>query len=191
MLFRSASSSRNRFEKLTEGCYSSLLGTALRLTRDREEASDLAQEAVVRAFEAFDRFDGTNFKAWILRILTNLYINRYRQKKRQKVAGSLDDDEMMMEPMAPAEIMPDRQLLDEMLGYEIEEALSRIPDVFRIAVILSDVEQMSYDEIATVLDVPVGTVRSRIARGRAALRQQLLEYATERGYLRQKGEIEI
>ena len=168
--------------------YPSLFGTALRLTRDREEAEDLAQEAIVRAYEAFDRFDGENFKAWILRILTNLYINKYRRRKRIGHSVSLDDDESSYEPVGPAEILPDRQLFDEMLGAEMEAALEKVPEIFRAAVMLSDLEGLSYDEIALATDVPVGTVRSRIARGRAILRRELERYALEEGYLKQETE---
>ncbi|MBS1714103.1 MAG: sigma-70 family RNA polymerase sigma factor [Armatimonadetes bacterium] len=183
MLFKRADPARERFERLAEQAFSSVYGTALRLTRDREEASDLAQEALVRAYEAFDRFDGRNFKAWMLRILTNLYINKYRKRQREGTSGSLDE-EQAMEPVAPADEAPDRLVFDEMLGSEIEEALAKVPDVFRMAVILSDLEGLSYDEIAAATEVPVGTVRSRIARGRAILRRELENFALERGYLK-------
>jgi RNA polymerase sigma-70 factor (ECF subfamily) len=186
MLFSRAKNSRDRFQSQAEAVYPSLFGTALRLTRDREEAEDLAQEAIVRAYEAFDRFDGENFKAWILRILTNLYINKYRRKKRVGHSVSLDDEESSYEPVGLAEELPDRQLLDEMLGAEIEEALSQVPEIFRVAVLLSDLEGMTYDEIALATEVPVGTVRSRIARGRAILRRELERYAREEGYLKQE-----
>lgn len=168
---------------MAEQVFSSLYGTALRLTRDREEASDLAQEALVRAYEAFDRFDGRNFKAWMLRILTNLYINKYRKRQREGAGTSLDEDQAL-EPVAPVGEIPDRQVFDEMLGAEVEEALARVPDVFRTAVILSDLEGLSYDEIAEATEVPVGTVRSRIARGRAILRRELENFALEQGYIK-------
>lgn len=184
MLFKRGDPRRERFERMAEQAFSSVYGTALRLTRDREDASDLAQEAFVRAYEAFDRFDGRNFKAWMLRILTNLYINRYRKKQREGTGNSLDE-ESAVEPVAPAEEVPDRQIFDEMLGAEVEEALAKVPDVFRIAVVLSDLEGMTYDEIAEATEVPVGTVRSRIARGRAILRKELEEFARHRGYIKQ------
>lgn len=185
MLFKRVSSHRDRFQREAQAVYPSVYGTALRLTRDREEAEDLSQEAIVRAYEAFDRFDGQNFKAWILRILTNLYINKYRRKKRTGTTASLDDDENLFEPMAPAEESPDRVMFDNLMGAEVEEALSRVPEIFRTAVILSDIEGMTYDEIAEATDVPVGTVRSRIARGRSALRAALERYAIEQGYIKQ------
>ncbi len=183
MLFKRADARRERFERMAEQVFSSLFGTALRLTRDREEASDLAQEALVRAYEAFDRFDGRNFKAWMLRILTNLYINKYRKRQREGLNSSLDD-ELSAEPVAPADEAPDRLVFDGLLGAEVEEALGKVPDVFRAAVILSDLEGLSYEEIAQATDVPVGTVRSRIARGRAILRRELESFAREQGYLR-------
>lgn len=183
MLFRRGNPQRERFERLAESCFSSVYGTALRLTRDSEDAQDLAQEALVRAYEAFDRFDGRNFKAWILRILTNLYINRYRRSQRVGGIASLDE-ETVAEPAAPVEEAPDRQVFDHLLGSEVEAALAQVPEVFRLAVVLSDLEGLSYDEIAEVTEAPVGTVRSRIARGRAILRRELLSYALQEGYVR-------
>lgn len=184
MLFKRGNPQRDRFERMAESIYPSLFGTALRLTRDREDAGDLSQETLVRAYEAFDRFDGRNFKAWMLRILTNLYINRYRRRQREGATTSFDD-ENVAEPIAPADEAPDRQMFDNLLGAEVEEALAQVPDVFRLAVVLSDIEGMTYDEIAEVTEVPVGTVRSRIARGRAILRRALERYALEQGYLKE------
>lgn len=183
MLFRKGSSQREKFERMAEEIFPNVMGTALRLTRDREEASDLSQEALIRAYEAFDRFDGRNFKAWVLRILTNLYINKYRKARREGRSESLDE-EHIAEPVAPTEETPDRLVFDHMLSADVEQALEQVPEVFRIAVILSDLEEMSYEEIAQILDVPIGTVRSRIARGRASLRQSLEQYARQEGYLR-------
>lgn len=183
MLFRKGDPQRDRFERMAEEVFPSVYGTALRLTRDREDASDLSQEAIIRAYEAFDRFDGRNFKAWILRILTNLYINRYRQRQREAPTGSLDE-EGAYEPVAPEGSIPDRMALDEMVGAEVEEALSKVPADFRTAVILSDIEGMSYEEIAQATEIPIGTVRSRLARGRAILRRELEGFAREEGYVR-------
>ena len=174
---------REAFERQAERVFPSVFGTALRLTRSREEAEDLAQEAIVRAYDAFDRFDGTNFKAWMLRIVTNLYINKYRQRQRGPQVGSLDE-EGMIEPVSAESEVPDRLLFDEALGAEVEEALAKVPEDFRLAVILSDLEGMSYQEIADVTNVPIGTVRSRIARGRAMLRKALEAYARQEGYLK-------
>ena len=177
-------SQRDSFEKEAERVFPSVFGTALRLTRSREEAEDLAQEAIVRAYEAFDRFDGSNFKAWMLRIVTNLYINRYRQKQRGPAMGSLDD-ESAIEPMASEDVVPDRVLFDNVLGAEVDEALGKVPEDFRITVVLSDIEGLSYQEIADATGVPIGTVRSRLARGRAMLRKALTAYAMKEGYMKE------
>lgn len=183
MLF-SRRNRREAFEKLAEQVFPSVYGTALRLTRSREDAEDLAQEAIVRAYDAFERFDGANFKAWILRIVTNLYINRYRQRQRGPQMASLEDDNIY-EPVAEEGVVPDRQLFDELVGAEVEEALKNVPEDFRMAVILSDIEGMSYQEIADATEVPIGTVRSRLARGRALLRRQLESFARKEGYLKE------
>jgi RNA polymerase sigma-70 factor (ECF subfamily) len=177
-------SKREEFEKQAEHVYPSIYGTALRLTRSRDDAEDLAQEAIIRAYEAFDRFDGQNFKAWILRITTNLYINRYRSQQRAPQLASMEE-EYVAEPMSSELEEPDRLVFDEMLGAEVEEALAQVPEDFRLAVILSDLEGMSYQEIADATGVPVGTVRSRLARGRAALRKHLLAYAKKEGYVKE------
>jgi RNA polymerase sigma-70 factor (ECF subfamily) len=184
MLFRRGNPQRERFERMAEQAFPSVYGTALRLTRDPEEADDLAQEAVIRAYEAFDRFDNRNFKAWMLRIVTNLYINKYRKRVREGTPLSLDDDEHPIVPIAPGESTPDRELFDGMLGEEVEAALAKVPEVFRLAVILSDIEGMTYEEIAEATEAPIGTVRSRIARGRAMLRRELQDYAIETGQIK-------
>lgn len=183
MWFRKGDPNRERFERLTEQVFPSLFGTALRLTRDRDDANDLTQEAVIRAYEAFDRFDGRNFKAWILRILTNLYINKYRQKRRMAPTESIEE-EHIAEPVADESDTPDRQLFDRLVATEVEEALAKVPPDFRLAVLLSDVEGLTYEEIAEATQVPIGTVRSRLARGRAILRRELERYALESGYIR-------
>lgn len=174
---------RDSFERQAEKVFPSVLGTALRLTRSREDAEDLAQEAIVRAYDAYDRFDGANFKAWMLRIVTNLYINKYRQRQRGPQFGSLDE-EGVVEPMSSEAEIPDRVLFDETVGAEIEEALAKVPEDFRLAVMLSDLEGLSYQEIADITQVPIGTVRSRIARGRSILRKALESYALREGYLK-------
>ncbi len=174
---------RDAFERQAERVFPSVLGTALRLTRSREEAEDLAQEAIVRAYDAYDRFDGNNFKAWMLRIVTNLYINKYRQRQRGPQLGSLDE-EGAMEPVSAETELPDRLLFDEAVGGELEAALAKVPADFRMAVVLSDLEGLSYQEIADVVQVPIGTVRSRIARGRAILRKELEDFARREGYLK-------
>lgn len=182
MLFRRADAKRERFERQAESHMSTLMGTALRFTRNSEDAQDLVQETVIRAYEAFDRFDGRNFKAWILRIMTNLFINRYRQTSRQGAVQSLEE-EHVVEPVDASEDIISK-VFDGLMGDEVEQALARVPNDFRTAVLLCDVEGLSYEEIAEATNVPVGTVRSRIARGRAALRKELENYARESGFLK-------
>jgi RNA polymerase sigma-70 factor (ECF subfamily) len=182
MLFRR--DKREAFERQAERIFPSIYGTALRLTRSREEAEDLAQEAIVRAYDAYDRFDGSNFKAWLLRIVTNLYINKYRQRQRGPQQSSLDD-ETAMEPVGDEGELPDRILFDNALGTEVEQALAAVPPDFRTAVILSDIEGLSYQEIADATGVPIGTVRSRLARGRSLLRKALEQYALREGYIKE------
>jgi len=174
---------REAFERQAEAVFPSVFGTALRLTRSRDEAEDLAQEAIVRAYEAFDRFDGNNFKAWILRIVTNLYINRYRRQQRTPQIGSLQEDGAI-DPVAEETQEPDRIVLDPIVGAEVENALGKLPEEFRITVLLSDVEGLSYQEIADATDVPIGTVRSRLARGRAMLRKYLQDFARQEGFIK-------
>lgn len=175
--------SRDAFERQAERVFPSVFGTALRLTRSREDAEDLAQEALVRAYDAYDRFDGANFKAWILRIVTNLYINRYRQRQRGPATASLEDDGIL-EPVAEAAAVPDHQVFSELVGEEVEQALAGLPEDFRLTVILSDIEGLSYQEVADATNVPIGTVRSRLARGRSMLRKQLLDYARKEGFVK-------
>jgi len=119
----------------------------------------------------------------MLRIVTNLYINRYRQRQRGPQFGSLED-EGAIEPVSADTEIPDRVLFDNVVGAEVEEALNKVPEDFRMAVILSDIEGLSYQEIADITDVPIGTVRSRLARGRSMLRRALETYALKEGYLK-------
>jgi len=166
-----------------------LYGTALRMTRNSADAEDLVQETFVKAFAAFGSYQqGTNLRAWLFRILRNTYINAYRKSKRQPSSNS-------------AEELTDGQLLDietrtaggvrsaevealERLGDEdINGALAALPEDFRTAVYLADVEGFSYKEIAEIMETPVGTVMSRVHRGRKSLRGLLTDYAQQRGLL--------
>jgi len=171
------------FERAAREVFPAIYSTALRLTRNRDNAEDLVQEALLRAFEAYERFDGKNFKAWVLKILTNLYINKYRAARRSPTVESLDEG-AASEMIASGEAEPSEELLEGVMSEQVEEALAQLPEEYRTAVLLCDVEGMSYGDIAEALEVPIGTVRSRIARGRAMLRNLLLEYAKTQGYLK-------
>jgi RNA polymerase sigma-70 factor (ECF subfamily) len=178
-----------RFERDALPLMPELYGAAVRLTRNPSDAEDLLQEAYLRAYRAFDSFqEGTNLRAWLYRILTNAYINVYRKRQREPQTISSDDvDEWYLydqlaesgrEPSAEAEVI--ESLPDE----EVQEALASLPEQFRLAVLLADVEGFSYKEIAEILDVPIGTVMSRLHRGRRALEKRLWNVVKERGLVR-------
>jgi len=174
---------REDFERRFEAVFPKIYSTALRLTRNPDEAQDLTQEAAVRAFQAYDRFDGANFRAWMIRILTNVFINKYRRSKREPDTVAMEE-QPAIENLVADDATPGTELFDSLVSEQVEQALSELPEEYRVTVLLCDVEGMSYEEIAQALDVPIGTVRSRLARGRAALRNKLREYATEEGYLK-------
>ena len=183
--------SKGRFERDALPLLDSLYGAALRMTRNPADAEDLVQEAMLRAYRSFDSFEpGTNLKAWLFRILTNAYINTYRKRQRepQKVsADEIEDFDLYRElknhdPQFDA--TPETIVLDSLVDSDITDAIDDLPEQFRLAVILSDVEGFSYAEMAEIMDVPLGTVMSRLHRGRKALQKRLLELAKERGIVK-------
>ncbi len=167
----------------------SLYAAALRMTRNPADAEDLVQETYLKAYRAFDTFTtGTNLKAWLYRILTNTYINRYRARMRRPDETDLDDVEDLFLyrrlgglEEARASRSAEDELLDWFTEAEIKDAVESLPEQFRIAVLLADVEGFSYKEISEILDVPIGTVMSRLHRGRKALQKRLFEYASRHG----------
>jgi RNA polymerase sigma-70 factor (ECF subfamily) len=178
-----------QFANLAMPYMDALYSAALRMTRNPADAEDLVQETYLRAYRGFGGFkEGTNLKAWLYKILTNTFINIYRAKKRRPNETELDDSaEYALYrrigglEAAAAERTPEAEVLDAMPDAAVKEALEALPDQFRIAVLLADVEGFSYKEIAEITDVPVGTVMSRLHRGRRQLQKRLLDYATERG----------
>jgi RNA polymerase sigma-70 factor (ECF subfamily) len=178
---------RERFDRDVLPLLPSLYGAALRLTRNAADAEDLVQETYLRAFRGFAGFqEGTNLKAWIYRILTNSFINTYRKKQRepQIVEGPDDVDEWYLFDRLGSrnvEASAESAVLDQIPDEEVKAALESIPENFRLAVLLADVEGFSYKEIAEITDVPIGTVMSRLHRGRKALERALWETAKERG----------
>ncbi len=165
-----------------------LYRTALRMTRSEADAEDLVQETYIRAFRFREQFTmGTNMKAWLFRILTNTFINSYRRKAAQPDTTELDDvDEfslyrrMTESRAASASPDPEAELLSNTVDREVTDALEELPEKFRTVVLL-DVEGFAYKEIAEVLDIPIGTVMSRLHRGRKFLQKRLLEHAREHG----------
>lgn len=164
-----------------------LYGAAMRMTRNPADAADLVQETFVKAFAAFAQFQqGTNLKAWLYRILTNTFINVYRKKQRDPYQGTIDElEDWQMGGAESATSTGTRsaeaEAIDRMPASAVKDALQSIPEDFRLAVYFADVEGFSYQDIADIMKSPVGTVMSRLHRGRRLLRELLADYARERG----------
>jgi RNA polymerase sigma-70 factor (ECF subfamily) len=182
---------RRRFHEEALPLLDSLYGAALRMTRNPADAEDLVQETMLRAYRAFDSFEpGTNLKAWLFRILTNAYINTYRRKQRepQKVSQDQVEEFDLYQELKDHEPQfaetPENIVLDSLVDSDILEAIEDLPEQFRLAVVLSDIEGFSYAEMAEIMDVPMGTVMSRLHRGRRALQKRLWDLARERGIVK-------
>ncbi len=164
-----------------------LYGAAMKMTRNPQDAQDLVQETYLKAFSAFASFqEGTNLKAWLYRIMTNSYINTYRKRQREPYLGAVDElEDWQLGGAESATAMSARsaeaEAIDRTPDAVVSEALNALPEDFRIAVYLADVEGFSYQEIADIAEVPIGTVMSRLHRGRTRLRKTLGEYAREQG----------
>jgi len=178
----------NEFQALAFEHVDSLYNTALRMTKNALDAEDLLQDVYLRAFRFFHRFEkGTNFKAWIFKILTNTYINQYRKKINkpyhvdlEKIKYNYDIKEATTQTSAQeSERLDYETLFDD----EIKNALQQIPDEFRVVVLLADVESFSYKEVAKIIGCPIGTVMSRLSRGRKQLQNYLREYARKGGFI--------
>ena len=179
---------RELFEQQALQYMDQLYAAALRMTRNPADAGDLVQETYVKAYAAFRSFEqGTNLKAWLYRILTNTYINIYRKNQREPYQGAIDDLEDWQ--LGGAESLTqgrtarsaEAEAIDHLPDSDVKAALQSIPEDFRLAVYLADVEGFSYQEIADIMKTPVGTVMSRLHRGRRLLRDLLADYARERG----------
>lgn len=166
-----------------------LFSTALRMTRNRSDAEDLVQETFIKAWRAFDSYQqGTNLRAWLFRIMTNTYINKYNAQLRKPLETELDEVEELFLfkrlgafDQSKMNQSAEDQMLELFTDDEVKNAIEELPDGFRIPLLMSDVEGFSYKEIAEILDVPIGTVMSRLHRGRKAMQKMLYEYAKERG----------
>lgn len=177
---------RARFERDVLPLLPNLYGAALRLTRNPQDADDLVQETYLRAFRGFAGFqEGTNLRAWMYRILTNTFINSYRKKQREPV--TVGDDEIedwyLYDKLGASgvEASAETEVLEKIPDEDVQRALEELPENFRMAVLLADVEGFSYKEIAEILGIPIGTVMSRLHRGRKALQKRLWETVRERG----------
>lgn len=163
-----------------------LYSAALHLTRNRDDAQDLLQETVLRAFRFFDQFTpGTNCRAWLLTILYNTFHNGYRRAARERAGSSAVQREAQLHAAPdwpPGD--PEAIVLAQLIDHEVERALASLPEEFRATLMLVDLQELSYQEASQVLKVPIGTVRSRLSRGRAIMRAALGSFAKARGYLR-------
>jgi RNA polymerase sigma-70 factor (ECF subfamily) len=180
---------RERFEREAMPLMPNLYSAALRLTRNPTDAEDLVQETFLRAYRGFASFqEGTNLRAWLYRILTNSFINTYRKKQREPVTveGPDDVDEWyLFDRLGSRNVQTsaESEVLDRIPDEDVKKALEALPEGFRMAVLLADVEGFSYKEIAEIMDVPIGTVMSRLPRGRRALEKGLYDVAEERGLI--------
>jgi RNA polymerase sigma-70 factor (ECF subfamily) len=184
------------FSDLAMEYMGSLYSAALRMTRNPADAEDLVQETYLKAYRAFGSFqEGTNLKAWLYRILTNTFINSYRARRRRPEQSELDDveDLYLYRRLGGLEAVSagrsaEEEVLEHFTETEVKEAVESLPEQFRLAVLLADVEGFSYKEIADILDVPIGTVMSRLHRGRRSLEKTLHDFGMARGLVGTAGE---
>jgi RNA polymerase sigma-70 factor (ECF subfamily) len=187
---------QSQFSDLAMEYMGSLFSAALRMTRNAADAEDLVQETYLKAYRAFGSFqEGTNLKAWLYRILTNTFINSYRARRRRPEQTELDEveDLYLYKRLGGLEAVSagrsaEEEVLEHFTESEVKEAVEALPEQFRLAVLLADVEGFSYKEIAEILDVPIGTVMSRLHRGRRALQKALHDFGTARGLVGTAGE---
>ncbi len=182
------------FEELAIPHTDALLRTALRMTRNQSDAEDLVQEAFLKAYRFFHRFErGTNIRAWLFKIMTNLFINSYRNRAKRPQETSFDEVEenFLYNKLAEegrAGTNPEKELFDKLYTDEVQQVLDRLPEEFRMVVMLNFVEGFAYQEIAEIMGIELGTVKSRLHRGRKMLQKGLWEHAKKAGYVKERSE---
>lgn len=180
---------RRAFEEEALPHLDTVFRVAVRLAGDEDQAADLVQETMLKAFRSWHQYrPGTNVRAWLLTILRHTFINEYR--KRRKVVAELDVSEVEAWTVFPEvqEVDPEGRFFDQIVDEEVLHAIDALPDEFRETLTLSDVQELTYAEIAEITEVPVGTVKSRLFRARQALQRQLYDYAVEMGYIKRREE---
>jgi len=166
-----------------------LFGAALRLTRSAKDAEDLVQDTYLKAYRFFDSFEkGTNIKAWLFKIQTNTFINKYRRRVKEREVAETPPEDIVLDRFVSSEQVralqdPEGDFFGKLLSDEVMDALDQVPVDFRMVVILADIQDFSYKEIAEIVGCPVGTVMSRLFRGRRILQKQLYEYAIREGVI--------
>lgn len=190
MADRQQNSHRRRFEKEAMIHIDALMRTARRMTRNESDAEDLAQETMLKAYRFFDKFEeGTNCKAWLFKIMTNIFINNYRSKAKapQSIAVDDIDDGFLYGQLAKNYGVndPEKQFFSKIFDDDVKAAIGELSDDFRIVVVLSFLEGFSYQEIADITELQIGTVKSRLHRGRKLLQKSLLDYALKHGYIKE------
>jgi RNA polymerase sigma-70 factor (ECF subfamily) len=180
----SAAERKKRFERDALQYMNQLYAAAMRYTKNPEDAQDLVQDTYAKAYTSFHQFEpGTNLKAWLYRVLTTTFINTYRKDQRRPQTSDSEFAEASSHTSDQGKSSED-VVLENLPDSDIKNALAEIPEEFRMAVYLADVEGFSYKEIAEIVGVPAGTVMSRLHRGRKQLREKLTDYARERGYVK-------
>lgn len=186
---RNTTKTKTEFEALALEHMDALYASALRLTRSPKDAEDLVQDAYLKAFRFFDSFErGTNIKAWLFKILTNTFINKYRRKVKEKEMAEAPAEDVMLDKFVSSEQVralqdPEGDFFSKLLSDEVVDALDEVPVDFRMVVILADIQDFSYKEIAEIVGCPVGTVMSRLFRGRRILQKHLYDYAIREGVI--------
>lgn len=179
------------FETVALGFLDDVYTTALYLTRNRDEADDIFQETYLRAFRFRAGFTpGTNCRAWLLTILHNVFRNRYRERQREPRSVGFDEAQVAADREAArreASATPEEIVLDNVMDGEVQAALQNLPADYRAAIVLVDLQELSYEEAAAAMECPVGTVRSRLSRGRRIMHDALADFARERGLLPRRG----